>query len=98
MCRPTDLCPLERTDAEAHSVLVGSTLPGTAGVGEVDTFIEVLCENVVAGHLRSLVPGQRSPGEIRQPGEDVAERVDERLGAVSVWEMYQAYRPAGAVD
>ena len=50
----------------------------------------MLSKNVVAGHLRSLIPGQCSPGEIRQPGEDVAECVDERLGAVSVWEMYQA--------
>src|SRR5216684_4643766 len=47
-------------------VLVGATLPGTAGVTEVDGNPGVDCEPLVLDHLMTLVPGQRATQAGRQ--------------------------------
>src|SRR5207245_2886012 len=68
---------LSRVDAEAGAlgevlaqesvgVLVRAALPGPASVGEEDAFAQQVCDLVVAGHLRALVPGQGLADRRRQ--------------------------------
>ena len=68
---------------QAVGVLVGSTLPGTLGVAEVDVKIGVYAELSVLGHLGSLVPGQGTAELMWQGGDRRSDRVAYGLGAMT---------------
>ena len=46
------------------------------------------------GHLGALIPGQREPGCLGQPGQDPGQLVAKRLGIVAGGQVDQAQRPA----
>ena len=49
---------------ETVGVVVGSTLPGTLGVAEVDVEVGLCAELSMLGHFDSLVPGSGSGGVV----------------------------------
>ena len=75
---------------KAVSVLVGAALPRASWIGEEQTLVEVLSENVVASHLRPLIPCQGALSDLGQRGQHVPERGGERLGAMTAGKMVQA--------
>ena len=77
VCRSIDLCPWKELAQKAVGVLVSSALPRASRIGEEHTFLEVLSENVVSSHVRSVVPCQGAPSGFGQSGQHVAERVRE---------------------
>src|SRR3989304_9150609 len=68
---------------QSVGVLVGATLPWAVRVAEVDLDASVDPELSVLGHLRPLVPGQRSPELLGQGADGIGDRVAHGLGAVA---------------
>ena len=69
--------------SRAVGVLVGSALPGTLRVAEVDVEVGVCAELGVLGHFDSLVPGQRAAELLGQGGDRRSDGVSDGLGAVA---------------
>src|SRR3954453_18645709 len=61
-------------------VLVGPTLPGAAGIAEVDLQTAVEPQLDVLGHLDALIPRQRPPQLLRQGADRLSDRVADRPG------------------
>ena len=68
---------------ETVGVVVGSTLPWTLRVAEVDVEVGVCAELSVLGHFDSLVPGQRAAELLGQGGDRRSDSVSYGLGAVA---------------
>ena len=81
---------------ETVGVLVGSALPWTLGVAEVDVEVGVCAELGVLGHFDSLVPGQRAAELLGQGGDRRSDSVSYGLGA-GVGVMHQPLVGIGCV-
>ncbi len=64
--------------------------------GEVNPLGEQLGQQIVARHLRALVPGERQPCSVRDRGEQVSGRGGERFAGMPGREVYQAHESAAA--
>lgn len=74
-------------------VLVGSPLPWFTGVGEVGSIVEEGRDLVVAGHFRTLVPGQRAPqmlGQLRRRCRQCRVDLDRGVGGGKVQQHHLA--------
>jgi hypothetical protein len=83
---------------EPVGVLVRAAQPRAGRRSEEDAVGEVLLEQVVVGHFRALVPGQRLPGQFREAGEDRQHGHAQLLGAVPVGQVHQAQVAGAPVD
>ena len=82
---------------QAVGVLVGGTLPGAVGIGEVDLDVGGEGESGVVGHLRALIPGD---GGVHGPGQGVdhaLEGVGDGAGAVVVRQTGDQHEPAATL-
>ena len=68
---------------ETVGVLVGSTLPWTLRVAEVDVEVGICAELSVLGHFGALVPGQGAAELLGQGGDRLCDGVSDCLGAVA---------------
>ena len=68
---------------ETVGVLVGSTLPWTLRVAEVDVEVGIYAELSVLGHFGALVPGQGAAELLGQCRDRLCDGVSDCLGAVA---------------
>ena len=66
---------------EPVGVLVGASLPGPTGIREEHSVGEEVGDLVVAGHLRSLIPGEAAAGTRREIGHGLGQGVPQLVGA-----------------
>ena len=76
---------------QAVGVLVGATLPGAAGVAEIDLDAGVDGELEVFGHLPAVVPGQRATQLLGQAQDGGGQRRPHPFGGEPVGQWKQQY-------
>ena len=84
---------------QAVGVLVGTTFPRPPGVGEEHAVAEQVRDVGVAGHFRTLVPGQVEASLVGDLGlEELGERSQQCFGAVTIGKMDELDDSAVAIN
>ena len=81
---------------QSVGVLVGGSLPGAVGVGEVDRDAGGGGEAGVLGHLAALVPGDRGPHGPGQVGDHGLQGLGDGVRVVAGAQTVDQHEAAGA--
>src|SRR5260370_3262157 len=94
-----EIGPLREVLAEQPvGVLARGTLPGAAGVEEIDGDAGLDAEADVLGHLFALIPRERTPELRRQRGHPLSERPPHVLGRAALGQAQEQHVAAAPLD